>query len=388
MLLNRKKWGTILCAALITGMGLFQGRAYAEPEIQLAKYLQSVKIGGDYRLRFDNEHYKKTTTADRARFRMRLRLNTDFYLPNDVAVKTTFASGTGEATSTNQTFGNLNSQKALWVDKAYLEWGALSFLKLQGGRMANPLWTLYSTDAVWDADVNPEGFSQSLNYLLGGKANLFVNGLQMVSAERSGDIHDGYLFTEQIGAEVQLPMESRLKVAYSYNDWKNTSQSNFAQTKVQEGNRRVTVNGSANTLASKFGVSEINAELSSWVGRLPLSLQGTFVQNNRVSSSFVEKENKGYQTGAILGKAKDAHTWELAYFYKYLQSDATVADVSDSDFGAGGTNRVGHIMWAAYSPTEWLNLKTKYFITKNIDKTFPGATGDINRIQVDAQVKF
>ncbi len=394
---RNQKWWVFLLALFIVGSGV-SSKAYADPEFKLAKYLQEVRMGGDYRLRFDSEHYQRGATADRSRFRMRLRLNMDFIFPDNFAVKTTFASGTGEATSTNQTFTGLNSQKALWIDRAYVEWGPWDWLKLQGGRMANPLWTIYASDVVWDADVNPEGFSQGFNRLVGSNFNVFFNAMQMIAVERSGDVHDGSLFVEQVGTEVRLPLESRLKVAGAYYDWKNINQSNFGQLKAQEGNRRnntgsVTAAGNNNqVLTSTYGVVEFTAELSGWLFRKPLSIQGTFIKNNRIHGSgslYAEKENVGYQVGTIFGKAKEARTWELAYFYKYVQGDATVADIADSDFGPGGINRYGHIMWAGYSPSEWLNFRVKYLMTKNIEKTISfGQTGDVNRIQVDTQVKF
>src|SRR5207302_1151810 len=114
----------------------------------------------------------------------------------------------------------------------------------------------------------------------------------------------------------------------------------IGQSPIQEGNRRNAANG---VLLSKFGVSELTTELSSWLGKIPLSLQGKFLKNNRAgipASSAAslrpkEKKDTGYQFGTILGKAKEANSWEAAYFYKYLATDATVADQADSDFGDG-----------------------------------------------------
>ena len=56
--------------------------------------------------------------------------------------------------------------------------------------------------------------------------------------------------------------------------------------------------------------------------------------------------------------------------YKYSETDDTLADLADSDFGNGGTNRKGHIMWAAYNFTKYLQAKTKYFITEVVNETF------------------
>jgi hypothetical protein len=398
----KKLGGQALRLAFVGSLVLgIANKALADTDLQFAKYLQSVKWSGDMRLRFDNEHFRDpSTTPDRERFRMRLRIATDFGFPGKLTLKTRLASGVGEQTSTNQTFGSLGTQKGIFIDRAYLEWKAKDWLTLTGGKMAHPLWTQYSSDAVWDADFNPEGAGENLSFLL-GNVNIFLNAMQMVADEDSASTHDQYVFSEQLGIETRLPFESRLKVAYAYHDWRNTMMSNFqgvafangitgSTEKVQEGNR-----GSGGILSNEFGVSEVTGVLSSWIVKTPIAIQGTFLKNNRISDSFLEKKDAGYQVGAILGKAGVQNGWEVAYFYKYLDADATVADAADSDFGDGGTNRRGHICWVAYSPFEYLTFQAKYFQTQNVDPTLTTANGglvspkgDMDRVIVDASVRF
>jgi hypothetical protein len=366
-------------------------------------------VSGDYRLREEHFHRGTAGKIDRDRQRFRLRLGLELPMPENFALKTRFATGTGEQVSTNQTFAGLGSQKSIWVDRASLEWKALPFLKLAGGRMANPLWTQYSSDIVWDDDFNPEGFAESVDYLLAGKINLFANALQMAADEDSTVNRDQWLLSHQIGAEVRLPLQSRLRVAYALHDWihENTrgfltastatvaTVAPFGQGVVQNGNRRAL---GATALANDFLVHEITAQLGFWIpaaGReWPVSLQGTYIVNGQartgsaLGTDALDEQNRGYQAGGILGKASDKNSLELAYFYKKSETDATVADVADSDFGNGGTNRKGHILWIAYNPQEWLQLKAKYFITRTAEaKLSPGAD-DINRLQIDASVKF
>ena len=90
----------------------------------------------------------------------------------------------------------------------------------------------------------------------------------------------------------------------------------------------------------------------------------------------------------VLFAAKAKGTWELAYFKKYAETDSTVADVADSDFGDGGTNRKGHIVWLAYAPTDWMQLKAKAFFTDTIDRQFSPGDKAVNRLIMDVVVKF
>jgi hypothetical protein len=376
----------------------------ADTDLQFNKWVETVKISGDMRLRHETFDKKTTGQVDRTRERFRLRVNVDLGLQNRFTVRTTLASGTGEQVSTNQSFDNLSSQKPIWIDKVYLVWQPLDIIRLQGGRMENPIWRAYSSDVTWDADFNPEGFSESYSQLL-GPVSVIANALQMVVDEDSGfnntegkatsgtttntfpnGQRDQWMFGEQVGAEVKLPLESRLKVAVANYYWKNARFGDFAAGVNNEGNRRT--GGATGSLINNFNVWEYTGVLSGWVLRVPVQLQGTYVENVGARDDLMPKENTGFQLGGIIGKTGVKHGWELAYFRKHVRTDATVADVADSDFGDGGTNREGNIMWAAFSPLDWMTLTLKHFQTKVINAAFAPGADDINRTQFDFQVKF
>lgn len=378
-------------------------KAFADPDVQFSKWLETVKIGGDMRLRHESFDKKTTGQVDRTRERFRLRLNMDFGFTGRFTVRTTLASGTGEQVSTNQSFDGLSSQKSLWIDKAYLVWNPIEALKLQGGRMENPIWRQYSSDVVWDGDFNPEGFSESYTQLV-GPVNVFVNALQMVVDEDSGNNNaegtgtgtsntfpnkqrDQWMIGNQIGVEFRLPMESRLRVAYANYDWINERYGDFGAGVNNEGNRR-TIASSTGSLVNNFNVNEFTGVLSGWIKKVPVQFQGTYIENTGARGTFNPKEDTGWQVGGIVGKAGTKHGWEAAYFRKHVRSDATVADVADSDFGDGGTNREGNIYWVAYSPQDWLTLSAKYFQTEVINVALAPGRDDINRFQFDTVFKF
>lgn len=376
-------------AAILTAFvlcGTVGPRPATAADVKLSGALERVSLSGDFRVRDEHFENKSPGKLDRNRLRFRLRLATDFSFPHNLEAKFRFASGTGEQVSTNQSFDNLSAQKAFWIDRAYLQWSPLGFLRLAAGRMPNPFWTVYSSDVVWDDDVNPEGFSQSVEVLAPANARVFVNALQMVVDEDADTNEDQWMFGEQVGADLFLPLDLRVRLAVAYYNWGNVSTGTFGQPAANEGNQRT--GASPGRLLNEFGVGEATGEVSAWVGPLPVSLQGTFIKNDKAKDVLLPKEDTGYQVGARLGKAAAAMSGEVAYFYKWVQTDATVADVADSDFGNGGTNRHGQIVWAAFNPTEWLQLKAKYFSTKVINEALPPKAGDINRFQFDLSLKF
>lgn len=400
-----------LCAVLLAAPVLFQPVVHADTDLKFSDVVKEVRVSGDYRLRYDNQDFRDepnhTALGEkyRERFRMRLRVGAEFILPYNAGAKFRLASGTGEQVSTNQTFTNNGGQKQVWIDLANVYWKPIDDLKLVGGKMENPLWTQASSDLNWDPDYNPEGAAENYSTLLGGQFKVFANALQMytnenvqVGADKKANQKE---FSEQIGAEMRLPFETRIKLAYAYHDFQNVQNSTLTASpgSIQEGNSYTT--GSAIGLFNDYGVSEIQSEISGWAGRIPVSVQGTFIKNMRAKPNPVlqtDKRDKGYQVGTVIGQAKEAKSFEVAYFYKYLEADATPSDIADSDFGDGGTNRYGHIMWVAYNPTSWFQIKTKYWMTHNIEQSSTLAygtsatsnqrKGDINRLQVDAVVKF
>ncbi len=403
----------------LAALPLAAGAARAT-DINLASWISAVKVSGDFRLRQEDFHFRQNA-IDRSRQRYRLRLGLELPLSDTLTLKTRLATGEGgQQVSTNQSFRNLSSEDSFWVDRAYLEWKPVSMFKLTGGKMAMPLWVQYTSDIVWDDDFNPEGLAENLESPAYGPVKFFANGMQMVDSEDAKTNRDQFTFTEQLGAEVQLPFEMRLKVGYANHNWVNVSTTgvtggsnpinaqtpidangnssfpatdSFGQATTQNGNRRY----ASGVLADHFRVDEWTLQLSAWVFRIPVSLQGTYIRNNGALEQFTPKYNTGFQHGIIIGKAAAKNTWEAAYFVKNVGTDATVADVADSDFGNGGTNRKGRIYWVAFNPQDYLQFKVKFFTTSVRDtniptvggaSTAPNAPNDINRLQVDASVKF
>ena len=97
-------------AALLCGFG---AKAHADTTVTFNKWVDELKFSGDYRLRYEYFNRPVASETDRKRLRFRLRLNTDFKLPANLMARLTFASGTGEQVSTNQSFTGLGGQKSI-----------------------------------------------------------------------------------------------------------------------------------------------------------------------------------------------------------------------------------------------------------------------------------
>jgi len=375
-------------------------------ETVLAKWVNLLKFYGDLRIR--DEQFFTDNNADGSmnngvnqnRVRFRLRFGTELKI-HELTVGFRLVSGSGQQVSTNQTETALFTGKGIYIDRAYISWQGSStpWLKVTAGKMANPFFVIYSGDVVWDDDVNPEGFAENLQGSPAEHVNLFLNAGQFVLNEVGANNHDPWMIGEQGGVTVAATPEVKTTLAMAFYESINVSglDANPLGGTVQQGNTRGQNGLAAGVLNNNYRVFDTTAQINLQAGPIPVALMGDYVRNLANTTTTGVKTgnatgNEGYQIGAIVGKADKAETWEVAYFYKVLQTDATLADLADSDFGNGGTARRGHIMWAAYNPMKYLQVKVKYFITKSIPVDGGLATsnnaGNIDRLQADVSVKF
>ena len=385
---------TLIAAALAAVVA--QPASAQLDKLKLSDAIQTLTFSGDLRLRNDIRGRRGAWQYNYSQQRYRLRFGLEAAFLDDVSAAFRLASGTGEQVSTNQSAGKLGSQKGIHIDTAFLKWKPTlnenATTVLVGGRMINPLWRIASSDVIWDDDLNPEGVGESVEYLFpDAGVSVFANGLQWVADQDSTSGKNQWEFSQQLGFETRLPFESRLRMAAAYHKWSDENRSTLSSVAQQDGNRRAG-NATNGVLLNRFGVGELTGQLSGWAGRFPVSLQTTLVRNLRARNNGTTitgpVARDAYQFGAIIGVAKAKGAWEVAYFKKYVQTDATVADAADSDFGDGGTNRVGHVAWVAYSPRDWLQLKVKGFVTDTIDRGFLPGDKAVNRLQTDLSVKL
>ena len=353
---------------------------------KFAAWVDRVTFSGDLRLR--DEVFWRDPASDRHRARFRLRLASELKI-QDLTVGIRLASGTGEQISTNQSFDDLASQKSIWIDRAYLRWQGSSskWLTLTGGKMPNPFFTVYSSDAMWDEDVTPEGFAENLNFSLGASGNLFVNVAQIVLDEdSSGSLStDQWLFGQQVGVAVEPAKDVKTTVAAAYYNFTSTQNNSFDQITCNPGNTRA-AGTCPTTLLNDYNVLDVTGLVGLKLGSVPFAVMGDYILNtaNPKDASGNDTKDNGYQAGLILGKAGEAKTWELAYFRKVMGTDATVADLADADFGTGGTDRRGDIVWVAYSPSKAVQAKVKFYNTEKLS----AGQDDVKRLQADLVVKF
>jgi len=139
-------------------------------KLSLPEFVNKLTIYGDVRYRFEYADEKaQASTAVTAstgatvggeniieRNRYRLRIGADYTFTDHFKGGVELESSDNND-SANQTMGNAYGKSNIGIGLVYLQYKPTDWLTLTGGKQHNPL---YTTDLMWDPDINPEGGSE------------------------------------------------------------------------------------------------------------------------------------------------------------------------------------------------------------------------------------
>ncbi len=425
----------------------------------LPGWVNRIKLSGDIRLRADGEYldqdnnsevYRNVdnefidTINDRERARIRMRLAVKAKVNDSIEAGIRLASGNlTDPVSTNQTLGNRGNRYDVTLDRAYLKYtdtndDGYEWLTLWGGRIPNP-W--FSTDLVWDSDLNFEGFAATTRYNFAGGDSLydltesnkevFLTMGAFPLDEFSFTANDPWLYGAQIGGSILFSNQSKLKVGvayYYYDDLVVEPSFDVAlaadpNVEFEIGSTSPPEVGQGNTLADLDPIDGTNVvygyasdyELLGLTTQLDLSIfapyrlsfTGEYFENigydrddvNRRVGLDVKEETTAYQFRIDFGwpSVNLAGNWRAHAAYKYIERDAVLALFNDSDFHGGGTDAEGYVIGFDYGLGKNAWASFKWISTDEIDG--PGFLGGFDcdvidcsykydRVQVDVNAKF
>ncbi len=366
---------------------------------QLAKEIvpdsaRNWKWKGDVRLR-DEFRDRQGTGNDTHRQRIRFQFGAEGKVAEDL--KATFRIATGSTTdpvSTNQNLDTFFGKKALVLDLANLEYTpevpGISKVSLIGGIMENPLWT--TDPMVWDGDLSWDGAAVKVSQEM-GPTTLFANS--GVFSLDTDETEPAALWVTQLGASVKPFADSESEVlknfkltgALAYHDYMNVT------TSAKAGTDPITREADNTAGATDFNQFNPTVELASQLGQIPFSFFGDWVHNTSAPSTG----NDGYALGIKVGKATVPWSltkgWEAGYMFERLERDAAFDEFVDSDFGGGGTNRRGNVVWLNLAVLKNSTLGAKLFFRQDLIDNF-GSGASLaekfreDRLQMDWVTKF
>lgn len=406
-----------------------RGERWGEPGA-LPSWLGRISFDGDFRLRYQRDKFPMgnvtpavynpaglsliaNTTETHQYTRVQARLGMKAKV-SDITYAA-FRISTGSTTnpvSNNQTMGTGFNKYSMVLDRAYVHSDPFYWLALNGGKMPNP-WL--STDLVWDSDVSFEGFAAQFKpqFTDSWASFLTVGAFPYQDIERSNVIsaNSKWLYGTQLGLTWAAPDTSNFQLGLALYRFQNvegtpnaTLGSHFydktAAQGMQKGNTLMYVNAVGDPviygIASKFREVNLTAKMD-WAIFDPIhvTFAADYVKNIGYKQDEISLRTglaaptpriNGHQTVLTVGvpKIRRSGEWQASVAYKYLERDAVLDALTDSDFHLGGTNAKGFIIGGSYGVDDnaWLSLR--WISTDQID----GAPLAIDTLQLDLNTRF
>lgn len=350
----------------------------------LPKWVQNMKVKGDFRLRYQYER-DQTDTDARARGRVRYRLGIESKVSDKIMVGFGLASGGTDPRSTNQTFQDTFSSKGINLDYAYAEYKITSSMRLIGGKFKRKKYLWAPTDLLWDSDINPEGGSFSIAGAVVGNLDYWGNvGVWVLDENGNSDKPDPFMNYLQGGLKYKEGMfDAKLAVTgYGFQGIKGITLDHSAGTNT----------GSSTGLLSTYRSLGVSTEIGfkEIFGGLPFHLDqriaffGDFIRN--LDNNNIKDNLTGHAFGIKIGnkKVKKTGQWQLKYIKAKLGRDAWLDTFPDSDRLGGKTNVESHEIVLKYA------LKKNVFFGLDYYKSWSMSNrkDKDNLIQADLMFKF
>lgn len=417
-------------------------------KLQLSNSITSLKLYGDVRLRYqydDKQNQVNTIVAgqdqhvnQRSRERIRVRLNGDFTLTDGffggVQLQTTQAADSanqtmGDSTTGASGFGNYN----VYISRAFVGWSN-DWLTLVGGKQANPF---YTTDLVWDNDINPDGFVQKIDLLKAFNAFTCNSddtvrsesrfGLSLVAGQfvvndnneysvGTDNKTDTWLFNTQLIGTAKLTPNVKLTVAPGFMTYTtgNVADTNnetpFMTTKTVNGvTTTYLTHGADRDLSIFTAPGDVSFKLCGLKTKVLWDFAYNTQGNKRAqdiygmtgvngNSAHTSQDDIAWLAGVQVGENKKAGDWSVLANFRQTGLTSVDPNLNDSDFAFGQLNMQGVKTGLAYNITDFCVVGVTYFNAWNLRKDLVGgqATGgekiaalnSTQTVQLDLNVKF
>ena len=400
----------------------------------IPEWVDRVKIEGDMRVGFQTEAYGNKNagsaaflaangqninemTDDRARLRMRARLGVNAKVTQDLSTVVRLTTGSAaDPLSTSQTLGASGAKSSFALDRAFMRYHddeALPWLTATAGRMANP-W--FGTDLAWNENLTLDGVQLQLDPAAKSDKvwRPFVGAgafaLQDIETSYTNQAKSKWMLGVQGGVEWAPDNNKRAKLGLGYYDFQNVSgqRNNFGTTNTnatapgfrQKGNTLFDIANdggltSLYALAVDYQILNLTAMLDLNVFD-PVHVITTldyvenigFNQGKNVTRTgqSVERQTTGYMAKVAVGMPSMLlrGDWQATLAYRYLEADAVLDSMTDSDFHLGGTNNKGYVLGMQYAlgRNNWVSAR---WLSSN---EVSGPPLSVNALQVYFNAKF
>jgi len=348
----------------------------------IPQWVSKTKLYGDFRLRYQYVDVHNKRSQSQGRFRV--RLNLDIKVAEKVKFIFGLASGGNDPRSMNQSFGSDWDKKQININYAYVEYSPYKWLKLEGGKMANPVYTV--SQLLWDEDINPEGVATQIAYPINPCLNLLLNaGAFVLQDNKNNTPTDPWMWVIQPGFSWKSEKGLQGKIAAGYTSFENFQDQ--PQQKYSSGTNSYYNVGGTKYYKYKYNLATMTGEVglkNPIPGFAPIRYAGVF--GEYVNNVATSNGKSGYLTGLTFGDEKVAEKgqWSFRGEWRRLERNAVPDILPDSDFYFGDTGVSGYVLQFKYGLWKNIYMQTKYVRGEQIS----GPAEPANLIQTDLNFKF
>lgn len=423
-------------------------------KLSLSDHITNLKLYGDARMRYeylDESPQSKSFNAldpyanQTDRYRYRIRVGADYTFTDSFMAGFELESSTA-GDSANQSMGNGFGKYPIQVGLVYLQWKPTNWLTLTGGKQRNPL---YTTDLMWDPDINPEGASEALsfhptdNFSIGLTAGQFIyadNGensgdsiTSFTNGSTTANNNDVWMFAEQVPMQFNFNKDTFVKEVPGFLAYMGGGNTNISASAGSAGSNGVFGGGSAVTYTNihasdALAIFTAPGEFDWKAWDQPFKLYWDFALNldgkDRIQNVYLfpdgnagtaalrsQNWNLGddmaWLVGLQVGQNKKKGDWSIKGDFRQIGLGAVDPNINDSDFADSYLNQQGIKVQSIYNFTDFLTGSLTYFNTWNyksnlFDSLTAAPTAGSNaaavfalapanateRLQVDMQWKF
>lgn len=405
----------------------------------IPEWIDGVRVSGDFRLRRQQVYFGEdnfpgfpdlqaindaggiltadgapliNSTNDFGRTLYRARLGVEAKVSDHVLVGIRLGAGEDRgAISTNEVLGDLFQKDGIWIDRAYVTLKPHEAVQITGGRMANPF---YSTDLVWDEDINPEGVAAQVRVPIGNGAVFANAGAFPLQQRHTNTVSlDRWMWAAQLGSEGRFG-DFSIKAAAAYYDYRNIqSRKNALDSRLNDYTALAIV-GSGN---SKFNVRN-DGGLTQLIGLSPdfnilnatASVAYTPTEDFEVRLTGDVARNLAFDANEILALEPNTtkpgdlawHAridvgdpliegfgdWRFGFAYKRLETDAVLDIFTDSDFGLGGTDLKGYVIDGEVGIYRNTSLGIRWLSANAIERRAIAPLWAVDSLLLDLNTRF
>jgi len=345
--------------------------ASTEPSSQA---LSPFKLTGDLRLRYEMSDTDADASPRRNRARLRARLGLEKSVNDMVTFHGQLSTGEGSdpsnrsPRSSNQSLDSSFSGKGIFLDLAYAKF-RLPYAEVTAGKIRNPFWRV--SDVIWDTDINPEGVAAHVP--IGESA--FLNAGLFVLEEDSSTHSDSLMLGIQGGVKVKVNDTVKIMGAtslYTFSEIGGKMLTHSSGTNTRDTSGGYVEDFSTLSLSGKVGIKMPHKKFLGFFSDYLINLSA---ENNKI--------------GGLLGikygdkKVRNKWQWQIKSQYRYLQTDAILDTLPDSDAFGGATGIRGIELIAKLGLAKNLVLGLDYYISEVI-----ATTQQQRLLQTDLSIRF